>query len=123
MSQWVVHRDPRFFDRAGGVPPGALDGRSCQKTLPKFAYFPFGGGPRLCIGNTFAMMEMVLVLATIAQQFRFALEPGADRDAAADVHAATGAGCAWDDRAGAGQRAFSLAPGSQNRGGRHACKR
>jgi cytochrome P450 len=44
--------------------------------LPKYAYFPFGGGPRLCVGNTFALMETVLVLATLAQRFRFTLQPG-----------------------------------------------
>jgi cytochrome P450 len=47
------------------------------KRLPRYAYFPFGGGPRLCIGNTFAMMEATLLLATIAQRFRFRLAPGA----------------------------------------------
>jgi cytochrome P450 len=38
--------------------------------MPKYAYFPFGGGPRICIGNTFAMMETVIVLAEIARRFR-----------------------------------------------------
>ena len=43
--------------------------------VPKYAYFPFGGGPRQCIGNYFAMMEIVLLLATIGQRFRFSLDP------------------------------------------------
>ena len=50
-----------------------LDGST--KDLPKFAYFPFGGGPRVCIGNSFAQMEAVLLLATIAQRFRLSLVP------------------------------------------------
>ena len=50
--------------------------RGHSAELPKYAYFPFGGGPRLCIGNTFAMMELVLVLATMAQQYRFTQQPG-----------------------------------------------
>ena len=45
-------------------------------TRPRFAYFPFGGGPRLCIGNTFAMTEAVIVLAMIAQRFRLEPVPG-----------------------------------------------
>ncbi|HSD45940.1 MAG TPA: cytochrome P450, partial [Pyrinomonadaceae bacterium] len=44
--------------------------------LPKYAYFPFGGGPRQCIGNYFAMMEIVLLLATIGQRYRFSLVEG-----------------------------------------------
>jgi cytochrome P450 len=44
--------------------------------LPRFAYFPFGGGPRVCIGAGFGMMEAVLLLATIAQQFRIQTAPG-----------------------------------------------
>jgi cytochrome P450 len=74
MSQWVVHRDPRFWPRADEfVPDRWIDGPA---GLPKYAYFPFGGGPRLCIGNTFAMMETVLVLAAIAQRYRFTLVEG-----------------------------------------------
>jgi cytochrome P450 len=74
MSQWVVHRDPRWWDRAEEFRPDRwIDGPA---GLPKYAYFPFGGGPRLCIGNTFAMMETVLLLAAIAQRYRFTLQPG-----------------------------------------------
>ena len=75
MPQWVVHRDPRFFDDPESFRPERWT-PAFQKQLPKFAYFPFGGGPRLCIGNTFAMTELVLVLALISQKFRFTLQPG-----------------------------------------------
>lgn len=47
-----------------------------MKQLPKYAYFPFGGGPRVCIGNSFATMEAVLALATISQKFQLTAAPG-----------------------------------------------
>jgi cytochrome P450 len=72
MSQWVVHRDARWFEEPLAFRPERWDGE-LQKRLPRFAYFPFGGGPRQCIGNAFALMEATLVLATIAQKFRFRL--------------------------------------------------
>jgi cytochrome P450 len=73
MSQWVVQRDPRHWERAEEFRPDRwIDG---LPNLPKYAYFPFGGGPRLCIGNTFAMMETVLLLAAIAQKYRFTVVP------------------------------------------------
>jgi cytochrome P450 len=54
MSQWVIHRDERFFDAADRFQPERwLD---APQRLPRFAYFPFGGGPRICIGNAFAGM-------------------------------------------------------------------
>lgn len=75
MSQWVMHRDPRYFDDPDRFYPERwLNGLS--KRLPRYAYFPFGGGQRVCIGNTFALMELPLVLATIAQRFRFTLPSG-----------------------------------------------
>jgi cytochrome P450 len=74
VAQWAVHRDPRWFDAPLEFRPERWDG-DLAKRLPRFAYFPFGGGPRQCIGNTFALMETALVLATIAQHFRFNLVP------------------------------------------------
>jgi cytochrome P450 len=69
MSQWVAHRDPRWWPEPERFRPERwLDGST--KDMPKYAYFPFGGGPRICIGNTFAMMETVVVLAEIARRFR-----------------------------------------------------
>jgi cytochrome P450 len=76
MPQWVVQRDPRFYNEPDKFKPERW-GEERVKAMPKFAYFPFGGGPRVCIGQQFAMMEMVLILATIAQKFRIRLHPGA----------------------------------------------
>ena len=76
MSQWVVHRDRRWFEHPAAFQPDRWE-NDLAKRLPRYAYFPFGGGPRLCIGNTFALMEATLLLAAIAQRFRFRLAPGA----------------------------------------------
>src|SRR5882762_3216350 len=72
MAQWVVHRDPRWYDAPEEFRPDRWEG-DLLKRMPKFAYFPFGGGPRQCIGNAFALMEASLILATIAQKFRLRL--------------------------------------------------
>jgi cytochrome P450 len=72
MAQWVVHRDPRWYDTPEKFLPERWEG-DLLKRLPRFAYFPFGGGPRQCIGNSFALMEAALLLATIAQKFRLRL--------------------------------------------------
>ncbi len=74
-AQWVVHRDPRWFEAPLEFRPQRWE-NGLAKQLPRFAYFPFGGGPRQCIGNTFALMEASIVLATVAQKFRFELVPG-----------------------------------------------
>jgi cytochrome P450 len=74
MFQWAVQRDPRFFDQPNSFVPERWT-EQFAGSLPKYAYFPFGGGPRACIGNYFAMMEVVLLLATIGQRFRFSLLP------------------------------------------------
>ena len=71
-AQWVVHRDPRWFDVPEKFLPERWEG-DLAKRIPRFAYFPFGGGPRQCIGNSFALMEATLILATVAQRFRFNL--------------------------------------------------
>ena len=65
---WTVHRDRRWFEEPEAFRPERWAGDLAQR-LPRFAYFPFGGGPRQCIGNTFAQMEAVLLLASIAQRF------------------------------------------------------
>jgi cytochrome P450 len=75
IVQWLVHHDGRWFDEPERFKPERWD-NDFIKRLPPFAYFPFGGGPRICIGNHFAMMEAVLLLATIARKFRLTLEPG-----------------------------------------------
>jgi cytochrome P450 len=70
MAQWVVHRDPRWWDEPNVFRPHRWTEQMHSK-LHRFAYFPFGGGPRVCVGNTFAMVEMVLVLAVLASKWRF----------------------------------------------------
>lgn len=74
MAQWVVHRDTRWYDAPEEFRPERWEG-DFAKRIPRFAYFPFGGGPRLCIGNNFALMEAALILATVAQKYRLHLVP------------------------------------------------
>jgi cytochrome P450 len=69
MSPWVIHRSSSYFNEPEEFRPDRWRGDLATQ-LPRFAYFPFGGGPRVCIGNRFAMMEAVLVLVTMVQQFR-----------------------------------------------------
>ena len=72
ISPYVMHRDPRYFDNPDAfIPERWADG--LDKRIPRYAYFPFGGGPRVCIGNQFALMEAKLVLATIAARYQLAL--------------------------------------------------
>jgi cytochrome P450 len=74
MSQWVLHRSSKYFDAPLEFRPERWE-NDLARQIPKFAYFPFGGGPRTCVGNSFAMLEAVLVLATMAQRYRFELAP------------------------------------------------
>ncbi|MGA2134416.1 MAG: cytochrome P450 [Bryobacteraceae bacterium] len=67
ISQWVMHRDPRFFPEPERFHPD----RWREINLPKFVYLPFGAGPRVCVGASLALTESALALATLAQHFRF----------------------------------------------------
>jgi cytochrome P450 len=69
MSQFVTHRDPRFFENPTKFEPERWTMEMKEK-LPKFSYFPFGGGPRSCVGEPFAWMEGVLLLATISIKWK-----------------------------------------------------
>ena len=75
FSQYIVHRDGRWFPEPERFDPERFTAEA-KAGRPRFAYFPFGGGGRQCIGESFAWMEATLVLATLAQRWRLALEPG-----------------------------------------------
>jgi cytochrome P450 len=72
MSQWIVQRDPRWWPDPERFDPQRWLGG--PNTRPRFAYFPFGGGTRLCIGESFAWTEAILVLATIARRWRLVVD-------------------------------------------------
>lgn len=72
ISLWVLHRDPRFFEDPDIFRPERWADGLAQR-LPRFAYMPFGGGQRTCMGSAFAQVETVLLLATIAQRFNISL--------------------------------------------------
>jgi cytochrome P450 len=72
--QYAVHRDPRYYPDPERFDPMRWTPEERAKR-PKFAYFPFGGGNRLCIGEQFAWMEGVLLVATIAQKWQLRLDP------------------------------------------------
>jgi cytochrome P450 len=76
LVQWMTHRDKRWYgDDAEAFRPERWD-NDLAKRLPRGAYFPFADGPRICIGIHFAMMEAVLILASVASRFRLTLQPG-----------------------------------------------
>ncbi len=75
MAQSVMHYDPRFWTNPEKFDPDRWTPEA-EAARPKFAYFPFGGGPRVCIGEQFAWMEEMLLLATLGQQWRMRLAPG-----------------------------------------------
>jgi cytochrome P450 len=78
ISPWVMHRNPRFYKEPEIFNPDRWNdaGKSGNgNAAPRFAYLPFGGGPRVCIGAAFALMEARLLIASILQRFRFELAP------------------------------------------------
>lgn len=75
MSQFVMHRDPKYFPTPERFAPERWL-EPANTPLPRFAYFPFGGGPRICIGNHFAMLEAKLLLATLLRHLDFKRRPG-----------------------------------------------
>jgi cytochrome P450 len=75
LSPYIVHRKPSLWDDPEGFDPERFAPERAA-SIPRFAYFPFGGGPRQCIGNTFAIMESVLLLAVFMQKYRLDLVPG-----------------------------------------------
>jgi len=76
MSEWVNHRDPEYFPDPEEFRPERWEGGLARR-LPKFAYYPFGGGKRMCVGNSFALMEAAIVLAGVGQRYRFTVDPEA----------------------------------------------
>jgi cytochrome P450 len=77
VNTYALQRDPRFFDDPERFDPDRFGGK-WEERIPRYAYLPFGGGPRVCIGNGFAMMEARLILATVAQCGQLSLEPHQD---------------------------------------------
>ncbi|MGH8530497.1 MAG: cytochrome P450 [Nevskiales bacterium] len=70
LSAWALHRNPLHFPEPLRFSPERW-GNDLEKRLPRFAYMPFGGGPRTCIGDRFAVMEAVLILAALIQRYHF----------------------------------------------------
>jgi cytochrome P450 len=75
MSPYVTHRHPEFWDDPEQFDPQRFTPER-KAERPRYTYLPFGGGPRLCIGNSFAMTEAILLLASIVQRYRLTLVPG-----------------------------------------------
>ncbi len=74
VSPYVTHHDPRWWELPDVFRPERF-AAGWEEQVPRYAYFPFGGGPRVCIGNTFAMMEARLIIATLVQAFHFKFIP------------------------------------------------
>jgi cytochrome P450 len=75
LSPYVMHRHPAYWADPDHFDPLRFSPEN-QEGRPRFAYYPFGGGPHQCIGQGFALMETPLILATIAQRYRLLAKPG-----------------------------------------------
>jgi len=75
ISSYTVHRDPRWWDEPTAFRPERFSPENAEH-IRKYSYIPFGAGPRVCIGNSFAMMEAHLMLVMIAQRYQLRLSPG-----------------------------------------------
>jgi cytochrome P450 len=74
LSPYTIHRHPEFWQNPEEFNPERFS-QGQEKSRPRFAYIPFGGGPRLCIGDQFAMIEAQLIMAMVTQRFRLELLP------------------------------------------------
>lgn len=74
-SQWATHRDERWFPEPEEFRPERWDPEEGDD-IEEYAWFPFGGGPRVCLGTRFAMVEAVLILAVLARRFELDVDPG-----------------------------------------------
>jgi cytochrome P450 len=72
VPQWAVHRSARWYDRPLEFLPARWT-PAFRRSLPKFAYFPFSGGPRICVGTQLAYSEVAVILGMLAQRFRYSL--------------------------------------------------
>jgi cytochrome P450 len=77
LMQWITQRERRFYPEPDSFRPKRWDEFLQKSDPPRFAYFPFSGGPRKCIGASFAIMEAMLLLARLARIFRLELTPDA----------------------------------------------
>ncbi len=75
FAPWITHRHQDLWDKPEEFIPERFSAENA-KDRHKYAYFPFGGGARICIGNSFAMMEAQLIMATVAQKYRLKMVPG-----------------------------------------------
>lgn len=75
MSPYLMHRDSRYYQEPERFEPDRWNPKNLKKS-PRFSFFPFGGGPRSCIGQSYALQEAMLILATLAQHWRMRLAPG-----------------------------------------------
>ncbi|MGB0385992.1 MAG: cytochrome P450, partial [Ardenticatenaceae bacterium] len=77
LSPYLTHRHPDFWRNSEGFQPSRFT-QDASKIRHRYAYLPFGGGPRLCIGNNFSLMEGPLMMAMILQQYKLVLMPGSN---------------------------------------------